>query len=40
LAVGSQRAEELVEVALHHPVELVQREVDAVVGDAVLRVIN
>src|ERR1051325_599826 len=35
--VGDQRVDHLVELAHHHPVELVEREVDAMVGDAPLR---
>ena len=34
-----QRVEEMVEAALHDLVELVERQVDAVIGDAVLRVV-
>src|SRR5579871_2628867 len=32
-----ERRDELVQVAVHHVVELVEREVDAMVGDAALR---
>ena len=35
--VGDQRVDDLVEIALHHPVELVERQVDAVVGHPPLR---
>ena len=34
LMVGDQRRDHLVDFALHHPVELVERQVDAVVGHA------
>jgi hypothetical protein len=34
LVIGDQRGDDLVELAHHHPVELVERQVDAVVGDA------
>jgi hypothetical protein len=37
--MGTQRHDELVEIALDHGLELVQRELDAVIGDAVLRVV-
>ena len=37
LVVGDQRLDDLVELAHHHPVELVERQVDAVVGDPPLR---
>src|SRR5690606_21044396 len=36
LVVGDQRVDDLVDLAFHHPVELVEGEVDAVVGDAAL----
>jgi hypothetical protein len=34
LVFGNQRVDELVELALHHPVDFVKREVDAVIADA------
>src|SRR6187551_3527388 len=37
LELGLQRREQFVERAVHHVRQLVQREVDAVVGDATLR---
>ena len=37
LVLGGQRVDDLVEVALHDPVDIVEREVDAVVGDPALR---
>ena len=41
LMLGLQRADQLIELAVHDPVDLVQREIDAVVGDAsLLKVIS
>ena len=37
LVLGGERRDQLVELAVHDPVDLVEREVDAVVGDAALR---
>src|SRR3990170_73925 len=37
LVIGDQRVDDLVEFAHHHPVELVERQIDAMVGDAALR---
>ena len=37
--MGAERADELVEIALDDAIELVEREPDAVIGDAVLRVV-
>src|SRR5262245_5636906 len=37
LVIGDQRVDDLVELAQHHAIELVERQVDAVIGDAPLR---
>src|SRR5438105_2146255 len=37
LVIGDQRVDDFVEFAHHHPVELVERQVDTMVGDAALR---
>src|SRR5688500_9418790 len=37
LMIGDQRRDDLVELAKHHPVELVERQVDPVIRDAALR---
>src|SRR3954471_2916958 len=37
LVIGDQRVDDLVELAEHHPVELVERQVDAMVGHPPLR---
>src|SRR5262245_30055659 len=37
LVLGGERVEDLVQLAVHDAVDLVEREVDAVIGDAALR---
>src|SRR5277367_4167685 len=37
LVLGGQLVDELVQIALHHPVDLVQRQIDPMVGHAALR---
>ena len=37
LVIGNQRVNEFVHFALHHPIELVERQIDTMVGDAALR---
>src|SRR5437667_11738955 len=37
LIIGGQRVDNGIELAIHHLVELMQRQADAMVGDAVLR---
>src|SRR5262249_53432266 len=37
LVLGSERVDDVVELAVHDAVDLVERQVDAVVGDAALR---
>jgi hypothetical protein len=35
--IGNQRVDQFVQIAFHDPVELVKREINAVIGDAALR---
>lgn len=35
--IGNQRIDQFVQIAFHNPVELVERQVDAMIGDTSLR---